>query len=131
LIDKGLKQEVVLSEDEKKKVEETFKEFVGNNIVQIEALPVDEIPVSIVVPEFMRRYADMSKVNGQGGMFGNMPMMYNLVVNGNHPIIGKIAKEGNESGLAKQLYDLALLSQGMLNGADLTQFIQRSVEKLG
>jgi molecular chaperone HtpG len=131
LIDKGLKQEVVLGEDEKKKVEETFKEFVGNNIVQIEALPVDEIPVSIVVPEFMRRYADMSKVNGQGGMFGNMPMMYNLVVNGNHPIIGKIAKEGNESGLAKQLYDLALLSQGMLNGADLTQFIQRSVEKLG
>ena len=131
LIDKGLKQEVVLGEDEKKKVEETFKEFVGNNIVQIEALPVDEIPVSIVVPEFMRRYADMSKVNGQGGMFGNMPMMYNLVVNGNHPIIGKIAKEGNESGLAKQLYDLALLSQGMLKGADLTQFIQRSVEKLG
>ena len=131
LIDKGLKQEVVLGEDEKKKVEETFKEFVGNNIVQIEALPVDEIPVSIVVPEFMRRYADMSKVNGQGGMFGNMPMMYNLVVNGNHPIIGKIAKEGNENGLAKQLYDLALLSQGMLNGADLTQFIERSVEKLG
>lgn len=131
LIDKGLKQEVVLGEDEKKKVEETFKEFVGNNIVQIEALPVDEIPVSIVVPEFMRRYADMSKVNGQGGMFGNMPMMYNLVVNGNHPIIGKIAKEGNENGLAKQLYDLALLSQGMLHGADLTQFIERSVEKLG
>lgn len=131
LIDKGLKQEVVLGEDEKKKVEETFKEFVGNNIVQIEALPVDEIPVSIVVPEFMRRYADMSKVNGQGGMFGNMPMMYNLVVNGNHPIIGKIAKVGNENGLAKQLYDLALLSQGMLNGADLTQFIERSVEKLG
>lgn len=131
LIDKGLKQEVVLGEDEKKKVEETFKEFVGNNIVQIEALPVDEIPVSIVVPEFMRRYADMSKVNGQGGMFGNMPIMYNLVVNGNHPIIGKIAKEGNENGLAKQLYDLALLSQGMLNGADLTQFIERSVEKLG
>jgi molecular chaperone HtpG len=73
----------------------------------------------------------MSKVNGQGGMFGNMPMMYNLVVNGNHPIISKIAKEGNENGLAKQLYDLALLSQGMLNGADLTQFIERSVEKLG
>ena len=130
LIDKGLKQEVVLSEDEKKKVEETFKEFVGNNIVQIEALPVDEIPVAIVVPEFMRRYADISKVNGQGGMFGNMPMMYNLVVNGNHPIVGKIAKEGNENGLAKQLYDLALLSQGMLNGSDLTQFIERSVAKL-
>jgi molecular chaperone HtpG len=130
LIDKGLKSEVVLSEEEKKKVEEAFKEFAGTNIVQIEALPIDEIPVSIVVPEFMRRYADMSKVNGQGGMFGNMPTMYNLVVNGNHPIINKIAIEGNENGLVKQLYDLALLSQGMLNGNDLTQFIERSVEKL-
>ncbi|MFC3810778.1 molecular chaperone HtpG [Lacihabitans lacunae] len=130
LIDKGLKSEVVLSEDEKKKVEEAFKEFVGTNIVQIEALPVDEIPVSIVVPEFMRRYADMSKVNGQGGMFGNMPMMYNLVVNGNHPLVSKIATEGNENGLVKQLYDLALLSQGMLSGNALTQFIERTVGKL-
>ena len=101
LIDKGLKGEVVLSDDDKKKVEEAFKEFVGTNIVQIEALPLDEIPVSIVVPEFMRRYADMSKVNGQSGMFGNMPMMYNLVVNGNHPLISKIVTEGNENGLAK------------------------------
>jgi molecular chaperone HtpG len=98
--------------------------------VQIEALPVDEIPVSIVVPEFMRRYADMSKVNGQGGMFGNMPMMYNLVVNGNHPLVSKIATEGNENGLVKQLYDLALLSQGMLSGNALTQFIERTVGKL-
>ncbi len=130
LIDKGLKGEVVLSDEDKKKVEEAFKEFVGTNIVQIEALPLDEIPVSIVVPEFMRRYADMSKVNGQAGMFGNMPMMYNLVVNGNHPLISKIVTEGNENGLAKQLYDLALLSQGMLSGNDLTQFIERSVQKL-
>lgn len=130
LIDKGLKSEVVLSEDDKKKVEEAFKEFVGTNVVQIEALPVDEIPVSIVVPEFMRRYADMSKVNGQGGMFGNMPMMYNLVVNGNHPLVSKIATEGNENGLVKQLYDLALLSQGMLSGNALTQFIERTVGKL-
>lgn len=130
LIDKGLKGEVILSEDDKKKVEEAFKEFVGTNIVQIEALPLDEIPVSIVVPEFMRRYADMSKVNGQAGMFGNMPMMYNLVVNGNHPLISKIATEGNDNGLAKQLYDLALLSQGMLSGNDLTQFIERSVLKM-
>ena len=76
LIDKGLKQEVVLSEEEKKKVEESFKEFAGNNVVQIEALPVDEIPVSIVMPEFMRRYTDMSKINGQAGMFGNMPAMF-------------------------------------------------------
>jgi molecular chaperone HtpG len=130
IIDKGLNAEVVLSEDEKKKVEETFKEFIGNNIVQIEALPVDDLPVSIVQTEFMRRYMDMSKVNGQAGMMGGMPTMYNLVVNGNHPIIQKISKEGNEDGVAKQLVDLALLSQGMLTGKDLTQFIHRSVEKL-
>jgi molecular chaperone HtpG len=130
LIDKGLKTEVVLSEDEKKKIEEIFKVYAGTNIVQIEALPVDEMPVAIVIPEFMRRYADMSKVNGQGGMFGNMPMMYNLVVNGNHPLITKMAAEGDEAGLAKQLFDLALLSQGMLGGNALTQFIERSVSNL-
>lgn len=126
IIDKGLQVEVVLNEEEKKKVEETFKAFVGNNIVQIEALPVDDLPVSIVQTEFMRRYMDMSKVNGQGGM---MPVMYNLVVNGNHPLIQKIAK--GEDSSAKQLVDLALLSQGMLTGKDLTEFIYRSVEKLG
>jgi len=131
LIDKGLKTEVVLSEDEKKKVEEAFKPFIGNNIVQVEALPTDDLPVSIVQTEFMRRYTDMSKINGQAGMLGAMPLMYNLVVNGNHPLIQKIALEGNENGLARQLVDLALLSQGMLTGKDLTQFIYRSVEKMG
>lgn len=127
IIDKGIQAEVVLSEDEKKKVEEVFKSFIGNNIVQIEALPVDDLPVSIVQTEFMRRYMDMSKVNGQGGI---MPLMYNLVVNGNHPIIQKIAGSDDQSDLAKQLVDLALLSQGMLSGKDLTQFIYRSVERL-
>jgi molecular chaperone HtpG len=126
IIDKGIKAEVVLSEDEKKKVEEVFKPLIGNNIVQIEALPVDDLPVSIVQTEFMRRYTDMSKVNGQANM---MPLMYNLVVNGNHPIIQKVVQEEG-SDLAKQLVDLALLSQGMLTGKDLTQFIHRSIEQL-
>ncbi len=126
IIDKGIKAEVVLSEDEKKKVEEVFKPLIGNNIVQIEALPVDDLPVSIVQTEFMRRYTDMSKVNGQANM---MPLMYNLVVNGNHPIIQKVLTEEG-ADLAKQLVDLALLSQGMLSGKDLTQFIHRSIERL-
>lgn len=132
LIDKGLVNEVVLSDDEKKAVEEVFKPLAGNNVVQIEALPVDEMPVSIVQPEFMRRYADMAKMNGQGGMFGSMPPMYNVVVNGNHPLVAKLTKtEGEEqTKLAKQLYDLALLSQGMLTGSGLTQFIERSVGQL-
>ncbi len=133
LIDKGLKSESVLSEDQKKTAEETFKTFAGTNVVQIEALPADEQPVSIVMPEFMRRWQDMSKVNGQASMFGAMPATYNLVVNGNHPLISRIVQNENEEerkDLAKQLFDLALLSQGMLNGNDLTQFIERTVRGL-
>jgi molecular chaperone HtpG len=133
LIDKGLVNEVILSEDEKKTVEEAFKPLAGNNVIQIEALSVDEMPVSIVMPEFMRRYADMAKMNGgQGGMFGAMPQMHNIVVNGNHPLIAKLSKaEGEEqTKLATQLHDLALLSQGMLSGSGLTQFIERSVGQL-
>lgn len=132
LIDKGLKAEVVLTDDEKKNVEEAFKDLVGMNMVNVEALPADELPVSIVVPEFMRRWQDMSKLNGQANMFGAMPVSYTLVVNGNHALIGKLAKaEADERAiLAKQLHDLALLSQGMLSGASLTQFIERTVGTL-
>jgi molecular chaperone HtpG len=129
LIDKDLKIESVLTEDEKKKVEETFKEFAGTNTIQIEPLPTDELPVSIVMPEFMRRWKDMQAVSGQAGMFGDFPMGVNVVVNANHILISKIIKN-DDKNLAKQLYDLALLSQGMLNGSDLTQFIRRSVEVL-
>jgi molecular chaperone HtpG len=129
LIDKDLKIESVLTEDEKKKVEETFKEFAGMNTIQIEALPTDELPVSIILPEFMRRWKDMQAISGQAGMFGGFPDTVNVVVNANHALIGKIIKN-DDKNLAKQLYDLALLSQGMLNGSDLTQFIRRSVEGL-
>jgi molecular chaperone HtpG len=132
LIDKGLKNEVVLTEDEKKIVEEAFKELVGTNVVQIEALPTDDLPVSIVMPEFMRRWQEMSKLNGQAAMFGNMPQSYNLVVNGNSPLIAKLVKAeaDQKAALAKQLHDLALLSQGMLSGSSLTQFIERTVATL-
>ena len=92
LIDKGLKTESVLSEEDKKQVEEAFKELIGNNVVQIEALPTDELPLSIVFPEFMRRWQEMSKLNGQANMFGNMPLSYTLVVNGNHELIGTLSK---------------------------------------
>ncbi|MFT4734640.1 MAG: molecular chaperone HtpG, partial [Arcticibacterium sp.] len=122
LVDKGLTVESVLSEKEKEKVDGLFKEVAGSNTVQIEALPADDAPVSIVQPEFMRRYMDMNKLNGQAGMMGNMPTMYNLVVNGNSPIIAKMLKmkgEDRRQVYAKQLHDLALLSQGMLSGGNL------------
>jgi molecular chaperone HtpG len=133
LIDKGLKTESVLSEKEKNKVEELFKELAGNNTVQIEALSTDDAPVSIVFPEFMRRWTDMSKLQGQAAMFGNMPAMYNLVVNGNSPVIAKVLNmrgEDRKKVYVRQLHDLALLSQGMLSGEGLTDFVNRTFAEM-
>jgi molecular chaperone HtpG len=133
LIDKGLNLESVLSEDEKKKVEELFKEVVGVNTIQLESLSPDEVPVSIVQPEFMRRWKDMQRISGQGDMFGSMPMPNNVVINSNHSLISKLLKTDdatNQKVLTKQLYDLGLLAQGMLIGADLTKFVERTVAAL-
>lgn len=133
LIDKGLAMESVLSEDEKKQVEELFKGIVGTNTVQLESLPTDEMPVTIIQPEFMRRWKDMSRISGQNDMFGMMPMGHNVVVNTNHSLIDKILKTTDadtQKQLAKQLYDLALLAQGMLSGGDLTRFVERTVAAL-
>ncbi len=133
LIDKGLNLESVLSDDEKKKVEELFKEVAGANTIQLESLPADEIPVAIVQPEFMRRWKDMQRISGQGDMFGSMPMPNNVVINSNHSLIGKLLKTEDadaQKALTKQLYDLGLLAQGMLTGADLTKFVERTVAAL-
>ena len=133
LIDKGLNLESVLSEDEKKKVEELFKEVVGVNTIQLESLSPDEVPVSIVQPEFMRRWKDMQRISGQGDMFGSMPMPNNVVINSNHSLISKLLKTEDadaQKALTKQLYDLGLLAQGMLTGADLTKFVERTVAAL-
>jgi molecular chaperone HtpG len=133
LIDKGLNLESVLSDDEKKKVEELFKEVVGVNTIQLESLSPDEVPVSIVQPEFMRRWKDMQRISGQGDMFGSMPMPNNVVINSNHSLISKLLKAEDvdaQKALTKQLYDLGLLAQGMLTGADLTKFVERTVAAL-
>jgi len=133
LIDKGLAMESVLSEDEKKQVEELFKGIAGTNTVQLESLPTDEMPVTIIQPEFMRRWKDMSRISGQNDMFGMMPMGHNVVVNTNHSLIDKILKTTDadaQKQLTKQLYDLALLAQGMLSGGDLTRFVERTVAAL-
>ncbi len=82
--------------------------------------------------EWMRRMKDMARTGGGGYAFmGSMPDSYNVTVNANHGIVQKILKAENEDQkvkLAKQAYDLALLSQNMLTGTDLTSFIKRSVE---
>ena len=133
LIEKDETKEMVLNEDEKTKLKEIFEKAIDNKnmMVSIEPLWPEDQPVIITMPEFMRRMKDMAKTGGGGMMFmGNMPDSYNVSVNGNHPIIQRIlkAREESKEKIARQAFDLALLSQNMLSGAALTAFVKRSVE---
>ncbi len=135
LIDKGLNNESVLSEDDQTKLKEVFEQVLNNKMlnVSVEAQPTDELPVTITVPEFMRRMKDMSALSGEQSFYGNMPNTYNVAVNANHPLIGKVLAESDveaQKALVKQIYDLALLSQNMLTGAELTAFVRRTVAGL-
>jgi molecular chaperone HtpG len=135
LIDKDEKAESVLSDDEKEKLKKVFEEAINNSsmTVAVEALSPDELPVSLTMPEFMRRMKDMQQTGGGMPFMGGMPDQYNLTVNANHKMASKILKAGSEEeqkNIAKQNYDLALLSQNMLNGKALTNFISRSVEMM-
>ncbi|PCJ22960.1 MAG: molecular chaperone HtpG [Flavobacteriales bacterium] len=101
--------------------------------VQFESMSEKDQPMTVVQPEFMRRMKDMSAVGGGGmNMFGGaMPDTYNLVVNTNHPLISKILKEKDkkkQKEITKRTADLALLSQNMLKGEELTKFINQSLE---
>ena len=101
-------------------------------MVNVESLPTDELPVSITMPEFMRRMKDMSALSGEANMFGNMPGGYNVVINANHALAQKVLSlEGEaQQSLTKQLYDLALLAQNRLTGPSLTAFVKRTVAGL-
>lgn len=133
LITKDENKESVLSESEQTQVKEVFEKAINNTNmkVQLEALAADELPVTVVMPEFMRR---MKEMGGMGGMsfMGSFPDTYNVIVNSNHPLMRKMLAENDnkKSTLAKHAYDLGLLSQGMLSGADLTQFLNRSINML-
>lgn len=102
--------------------------------VQMESMESDDQPMVITQNEFMRRYKEMSQTSGGGmGFYGEMPDSYNLVVNINHPLISQVLNEqdaGKQKQLVHQLTDLALLSNGLLKGEALTQFIKRSVEMI-
>ncbi len=135
LIDKGLNNESVLSEADQTKLKEVFNQVLDNKMlnVSVEAQPVDELPVTITLPEFMRRMKDMSALSGEQSFYGTLPNTYNVVVNANHPLIGKILAEADtdvQKALVKQVYDLALLSQNMLTGSELTAFVKRTVAGL-
>jgi len=133
LIDTGIKLEAILSDAQKESVKKVFEETLNDKqkVVAVEAMSPDELPAIVTQNEFMRRMSDMSKTGGGGmGMFGAMPNTYNITINANHPLINKLADlkdESEQKALAKQISDLALLSQNLLTGADLTAFIKRTV----
>ena len=121
-----------LSDKEKETLKPIIEEVVkeGGYTVQLEALDSNSLPFVLTQPEFMRRMKEMQQTGG-GGMMGNMPDMYNLVVNTNHELVGQILNtktKNKKDRLIKQALDLAKLSQNLLKGEDLTQFIQRSVD---
>ena len=123
-----------LSDEEKEKLKPMIEAAVPAETytVQLEAMDSNASPFMITVPEFMRRMKEMQATGG-GGMFGmsNMPDMYNLVVNTNHELVSEILNtktEKKQQRLIKQAFDLAKLSQNLLHGEDLTNFIKRSYE---
>ncbi|RBW63210.1 molecular chaperone HtpG [Tenacibaculum sp. E3R01] len=123
-----------LTDEEKETLKPVIEGAVNNKsyTVQLEAMDSSSSPFLITVPEFMRRMKEMQASGGGGGMMGmgNLPEMYNLVVNTNHPLVSEIltAEEGKKKELITQAFDLAKLSQNLLHGEELTNFIKRSYE---
>ncbi|WP_194972845.1 molecular chaperone HtpG [Aquiflexum lacus] len=123
----------LLTEEQSTKVKEIFEKAINNKdyTVEVEGLSPEEMPVTVTMDEFMRRMKDMAQMGGGMSFYGAMPDHYKVAINGNHPVVDKLLKsedEGAQTKLAKQAFDLALLSQGMLTGKDLTAFVKRSVE---
>ncbi|ARV13734.1 molecular chaperone HtpG [Polaribacter sp. SA4-12] len=124
-----------LSDEEKETLKPIIEAAVPSKTytVQLEAMDSASSPFMITVPEFMRRMKEMQASGGGGGMMGmgNFPDMYNLVVNTNSPLVSEILNNKDEAaqkGLISQAFDLAKLSQNLLHGEDLTNFIKRSYE---
>ena len=131
-----------LSEAEQEELSTIFKAVLpeGNEYyVQAENLGKDAAPILITQNEFMRRYREMSSVGGGMNFYGELPPMYNITVNMENPLVGRIldAAAGHKDDLTafagdneilRQITDLALLSNGMLKGKDLSDFIARSAK---
>jgi molecular chaperone HtpG len=139
LIDKQEGGQSVLSKDDETKLKELFGVKIPelNVTVEVKGLSTDTPPVVATRPEFMRRMKDMAAMQGAGGMgafYASMPDEVTLTVNGNHQVYKNILAEGakeKQEKLVHNLADLALLSQGLLKGNSLTNFINRSVELMG
>jgi molecular chaperone HtpG len=142
LIPKEDKSKPELTDEQKEEISTIFKAALpeGNEYyVQAENLGAEAAPILITQSEFMRRYREMSAMGGGMNFYGEMPQMYNIIVNMENPLVGKIltAAESHKEDLAafagssdmlKQITDLALLANGMLKGKDLSDFIARSAK---
>ncbi len=139
-IDKLIKKddEVVskLSDEQKEKLKPIIEENIEKEkfTVQMESLDSSESPFTVTVPEFMRRMKEMSMTGGGGMMgMGDMPDMYNLVVNTNHPLVSKILDEKDgekQKQMVTEAKNLALLSQNLLHGEALTNFVENQFNRL-
>ena len=135
LISKDKNKISKLNDEQIKKLEELVKTVVNDEkfVIKLESMDSNENPFIITNPEFMRRMKEMQQSGGGGGMFGagNMPEMFNLVVNTNSDLISQILNtktKKKQERLISQSLDLAKLSHGLLNGEELTNFIKRSFE---
>ena len=135
LIEKEENTASLLTEEEKTALKPLFEENLDTKSfnVSFENMSSPEAPVTIVQNEFMRRMKEQSALGGGGGMnfYGELPDSYTIVVNSNHPLMQKInADKETGKGLAQQAVQLAMLSKGILKGAELTKFIQANFESL-
>jgi len=124
-----------LSEDQHKSLKEMMEKQIDKDryTIVFESLSEKEAPLLITQDEFMRRMKDMSALGGGYGFMGTMPEKYNLVVNSNHPKIGRLLIEadgGKQAEIVRQLFDLALLAQNLLKGKYLSEFIKRNIESV-
>ena len=125
-----------LSKEEKEKLQPIIEGEVDKQkfTVQLESLEESDAPMQVTQSEFMRRYREMAQTSGGGmGFYGELPESYNLVVNINHPLIGRVLNETDaekQKELVHQLTDLALLANGLLKGEALSKFLKRSVEMI-
>ncbi len=137
LIDKTESADSILSKEDAEKLKTLFeKPQEGLHInVEVKGLSAEAPPVTATRPEQMRRMKDMASIGGgMAAFYAQMPDEVNLTVNGNHPIFNSILAESvqeKQEKLVKNLGDLALLSQGLLTGKHLTEFISRSVDLMG
>ena len=135
LIEKEEAQVSKLTEDQQKDLKPVFEKGLNDKeyTVQFESLSESEDAVMITQPEFMRRMKEMQAMGGGGQMafMGDMPDMYNVVVNSNHPMVANLVEDKDEAHketIAKQLVDLAKLSQNLLTGKELSDFVKRSID---